>query len=62
MNLNDAFTIVVDLAQENMLDKLDAQQDPEVLMPMYDEQQEAVERVTTFLRDYTVSTTKWVKL
>ncbi len=48
MDRREAMNILIDLAQQNMLDEDEAAQDPEVLMPEVKRQEEALEIITKF--------------
>lgn len=49
MKLDEALKIVLELAQETILDEKQIADDPEVLGPMVAQQREACEVVNTFL-------------
>lgn len=52
MDTADAFQIVIDLAKENQLQQSEILQDPEVLQPLADRQQEALNIVEDFVTNH----------
>ena len=55
MNIDEATVIVIELARQNQLDEKEAQEDPEVLAPIREQQEEAINTVYGYLGSISIA-------